>query len=124
MHFRFLALAIPFAVLSPLTASAQAYVPTSTNAARAYHHFLTSPYSFRTFSSLSSAYPVQRVTPYGIESSFVGPVYVHQRITPFGFESYTSPPPPNLTVVRYPHRAYYPPPVYVSPYPPPGPRGR
>src|SRR5262245_51185101 len=83
----FLALTVAgfLAVLLPGRSLAQDYVPTSPNAARAYHHFLTSPYSFRTFSSGSAPYTLEGYTPYGYERYVVGPSYIHQRITPYGF---------------------------------------
>jgi hypothetical protein len=75
----------PFAVPAP----AYAPPPVSYNYARAYRHFLTSPYTYRTFSSLSPGYVTSEVTPYGYQWTFVGPAYTHQRITPRGFEGYS-----------------------------------
>jgi len=60
----------------------------SYNYARAYHHFLTSPYSYRTFSSLSPGRGSQYLTPYGSEGYYRQPGYEQQRITPYGYESY------------------------------------
>lgn len=61
---------------------------TSYNYNRAYNRFLSSPYSYRTFSSLSPSRGVEYFTPYGREGYFREPGYQHQRITPYAFESY------------------------------------
>jgi hypothetical protein len=89
----------------PAAAPAYAPPPVSFNYARAYQHFLTSPYSYRTFSSLSPAYVTSGFTPYGYQWTFVGPVYTHQRITPRGFEGYSVMPGSRTDIVA--------PPVYV-----------
>jgi len=55
---------------------------------RAYRHFLSSPYSFRTFSSLGQGYRVDTVTPFSSASFYREPGYEHQRISPRGLERY------------------------------------
>ena len=107
--------------LDPALPPARAYgpPPVSYNYARAYRHFLNSPYSYRTFSSLSPGYVTSGYTPYGYQWTFVGPGYTQQRITPRGFEGYTVTPGSRLDTVS--------PPVFVPAYPgpygsvPPGP---
>ncbi|MGE3804232.1 MAG: hypothetical protein AB7K24_06130 [Gemmataceae bacterium] len=58
------------------------------NRARAYRHFLNSPYSYRTYSAFPPATGYQSVGPFSAEGLNVDPGYIHQRITPRGFESY------------------------------------
>jgi hypothetical protein len=82
--------------------------PVSPNFARAYQHFLNSPYSYRTFSSLSPGYVTSGYTPYGYQWTFVDPTYTHQRITPHGFEWYATPPSSRTYTVS--------PPVFMPPY--------
>jgi hypothetical protein len=93
--------------------------PVSPNFARAYQHFLNSPSSYRTFSSLSPGYVTSGYTPYGYQWTVVDPVYTHQRITPRGFESYNTPPSSRTYTVTPP--VFMPP--YIRPYGyyPPGP---
>jgi len=55
---------------------------------RAYRHFLSSPYSFRTFSSLGQGYRVDAFTPFSSQSFYREPGYEHQRISPRGLERY------------------------------------
>jgi hypothetical protein len=55
---------------------------------RAYSHFLSSPYSFRTFSSLGQGYRVDTFTPFSSQSFYREPGYEHQRISPRGLERY------------------------------------
>jgi hypothetical protein len=100
--------------VKPPPAPAQAYgpPPVSYNYARAYRHFLNSPYSYRTFSSQSPGYATFNDTPYGYQWTVVGPSYTHQRITPHGFEGYTVPPASVTYTVR---------PAMIVPAYPPGP---
>jgi hypothetical protein len=58
------------------------------NYARAYRHFLSSPYSARTFSSFGPGYQVETYYPGASQSHYREPSYEHQRITPRGFEHY------------------------------------
>src|SRR5262245_3689957 len=61
----------------------------SYNFERAYRHFLTSPYAYRTFSSLRSGFSAATgVYPFGEETTYLEPSVLRQRITPRGFESY------------------------------------
>ena len=89
--------------------SAQEPWPYSYNAARAYFHFLTSPYSYRTYSGTVIPYRVDVYTPYSYERFATGPGYVHQRITPRGFESYYAAPSWSYRVMPYPFVYVYPP---------------
>ncbi len=54
----------------------------------AYRHFLTSPYSYRTYSAYPSGYGERWVTPFGVEGYAVEPGYLHERITPRGYQSF------------------------------------
>lgn len=61
----------------------------SYNFERAYRHFLTSPYPYRTFSSLRPGFSAATgVYPFGEETIYQEPSVLRQRITPRGFESY------------------------------------
>ena len=82
--------------------SAQVPGPYSYDTARAYSHFLTSPYSYRTYSATVMPYRVEAYTPYSHERFTTGPGYIHQRITPHGFESYYTAPSWSYRVTRYP----------------------
>jgi hypothetical protein len=55
---------------------------------RAYRQFLTSPYSFRTYSHIGSGYAAEGYTPYGWERLERGPAYRHEEITPYGLRGY------------------------------------
>ena len=77
--------------------------------ARAYRHFLNSPYRTRTYSSFTPGYVVGGITPYGYEQAWRGSGYLHQRISPRGFESYRVVPPRGGSVTV---------PGVVVPYPP------
>jgi hypothetical protein len=91
--------------------SAQVPGPYSYNTARAYSHFLTSPYSYRTYSATVMPYRVEAYTPYSHERFATGPGYVHQRITPHGFESYYAAPSWSYRVT------YLPGPIVLRPVP-------
>jgi hypothetical protein len=113
---------IPAAALALLTltaAEAPAQGPdySSYNYQRAYRHFLNSPYSYRTFSSLSPGYASSGYTPYGFESTYVSPGYERQEIGPYPgqFRYYRAPRYQSRTLIPYPPPYY--PPVYVNPYP-------
>jgi hypothetical protein len=102
------------------SSSAQERWPYSSNAARAYYHFLTSPYSYRTYSGPVMPYRVDVFTPYGYERFAAGPGYVHQRITPHGFESYYAAPSWSYRVTPYPFvYGYAPQPVELRAVPAP-----
>jgi hypothetical protein len=99
--------------------------PMSPNFARAYRHFLNSPYSYRTLSSQTPVYVTSLAVPslstpypYGYYRwTFVDPAYTHLRITPRGFEGYTVTPgsrtytvSPAWFMTTYPQPyGYYPP---------------
>jgi hypothetical protein len=93
---------------APAPARGYGSPPVSPNYARAYQHFLNSPYSYRTFSSLSPGYVTSGYTPYGYQWTYVDPVYTHQRITPRGFEWYNTTPGSRTYTVT--------PPVFMPPY--------
>jgi hypothetical protein len=84
----------------------------SFNAQRAYRQFLTSPYSFRTYSGGYPGFSVSRFTPFGYERYAQGPGYVHQEITPRGFTAYRVDPGRERVVVPYVPRVYVPIVVY------------
>ena len=81
---------------TPAVASAQPPPPGGTfpsyNYGRAYRHFLNSPYSYRSFSSLGAGSAGQTWTPFGVQGYYVDPGYEHQRITPYGYERHTTVP--------------------------------
>jgi hypothetical protein len=91
--------------------------PVDYTTARAYHHFLTSPYSYRTYSRSFPGYTVEGYTPYGYERVTRDPGYLHERITPYGFERYRVVPGYHATVVVPAVGPYYGPP-YAPAYPP------
>jgi hypothetical protein len=76
--------------------------PMTYNQARAYYHFLNSPYSYRAYYGASPAYVTAGFTPYGYEVTAVGPVYWDQRITPRGFTSYHTLPATAHILILYP----------------------
>jgi hypothetical protein len=97
------------ALASAKPSSGQQPWPSSSNAVRAYYHFLTSPYPYRTYSGSVMPYRVDAYTPYGYERLATGPGYVHQRITPHGFESYYAAPSWSYRVTPYPFVYVFPP---------------
>jgi hypothetical protein len=113
------AAALAFLAVLPAQATAQGPDYASYNYQRAYRHFLSSPYSFRTFSSLSPGYGSAGYTPYGFESTYVSPGYERQQIGPYPgqFEYYRVPRYESRTFIPYPPVRYYPP-VYLNPYGP------
>jgi hypothetical protein len=92
------ALALVLALAAPNSARAQlwwSYQPNrydyaaAWNFNRAYHHFMASPYSFRTYSTTTPGYAASSYTPYyGYQAYVVGPGYVNQQITPYGYQGY------------------------------------
>jgi hypothetical protein len=59
------------------------------NAARAYRHFLNSPYSYRTYSTTSPGYVAEGPTPYGGYVRFWRtPGYLNERITTHGYQRF------------------------------------
>ena len=80
----------------------------SYNYERAYRHFLNSPYSYRTFSSLGTGSAGQAWTPFGVQGYYVDPSYEHQRVTPYGFERYTTfPGYGGYTATPFSYSSYY-----------------
>jgi hypothetical protein len=54
---------------------------------RAYHHFMASPYTSRTFSTTTPGYVMNYPTPYyGYQSYYTGPGYINQAATPYGYQ--------------------------------------
>jgi hypothetical protein len=102
----------------PAAAPAQD-LPMTYNQARAYRHFLTSPYSYRTYSGMTPGYVVEEFTPYGYEKYARGPVYFQHRITPRGYESHYLAPPETGFRIGPPVFGPFPPPGYGNPYGPP-----
>jgi hypothetical protein len=100
----------------PAAAPAQEPVPMTYNQARAYRHFLTSPYSYRTYSGTTPGFAVEGFTPFGYEGYARGPGYFQHRITPRGYESYYLAPPETGFRIRPPAFAPYPMPGYGYPY--------
>jgi hypothetical protein len=82
----------------------------SYNAYRAYRHFLTSPYSFRTYSGTIPGYEAGGYTRYGFQWYGQPPGYFRQEITPRGFSSYQFVPPGRGFILT---------PILPPPYPPP-----
>jgi hypothetical protein len=85
------------------------------NRARAYRHYLTSPYSFRTYSDLGAARAWGYDTPLESGRFWQSPYYYHEEMSPRG--RWTSAVPPRVEgyVMTRPVIIY--PPAY--PYPPP-----
>ena len=101
-------------LVRPTTAPAQD-LPMTYNPARAYRHFLTSPYSYRTYSGTTPGYAVEGFTPFGYEGYARGPGYFQHRITPRGYESYYAVPPEAGFRIGPPAFAPYPVPGYGPP---------
>ena len=81
----------------------------------AYRHFLTSPYSFRTYSSMGSARSWGYDTPFESGRFEQTPGYYHEEIAPWGRWASGVTPEVHGYVI---HRPVYPP-VFVPVYPPP-----
>jgi hypothetical protein len=103
--------ALTLLALTPAESPAQGPDYASYNYQRAYRHFLNSPYSFRTFSSLSPGYASSGYTPYGYESVYVSPGYERQEIGPRQgqYRYYRAPRYASRTVIPYAPEPYYPP---------------
>jgi hypothetical protein len=88
------ALALTLAAPNPLRAQAWGYQPkpydyaAAWNFNRAYHHFLSSPYAVRRYSTTTPGYAMNYYSPFVYQGSYTGPGYVNQQITPYGFQAY------------------------------------
>ena len=111
---RFLSAGVLTAALLPLPAFGQP--PYAEEAVSpAYRHFLTSPYSFRTYSYLGSGHAWGYNTP--LESAYFRstPGYYHEEIGPVGRWSYTVPSRVQGYVVQRAPAEYVP--LWPAPYP-------
>ena len=88
---------------------------------RLYHYYLTSPYSYRTYSSLGSARAWGYDTPYESGRFYEPPGYYHEETTPSGRWSHAVIPPVEGRIIHRPVVVYPPDwaPSYSYPYPPP-----
>ena len=100
-------------------AAAPAQDPYGGDVSPAYRHFLTSPYSYRTYSYLGSGRAWGYDTPLESGRFYQTPDYYHEEIAPSGRWSYQAPVIVNGYVVRRPLIVY--PPVWAAPYPYPPP---
>jgi hypothetical protein len=111
---RFLLVAVFAAALLPLPASAQP--PYADEAVSpAYRHFLTSPYSFRTYSYLGSGRAWGYDTPLESAHFQATPGYYHEEIGPTGRWSYVVPSRVQGYVVQRAPAVYAP--LWPAPYP-------
>ncbi len=85
------------------------------NLARAYRHFITSPYRTRTWSGTVPGYAAGFSNPLEYGTVWRAPGYVHMRISPRGSEGYFIPGQEGMTVIR--PTVIYPPPWAFSPFP-------
>lgn len=60
--------------------------PMTLNETRAYHHFLTSPSSYKTWTSLRAGYSTVSGDPWIYVARWVEPSYTRRMITPRGYE--------------------------------------
>jgi hypothetical protein len=93
-----LALAAPGAARAQAPAAPPPEADYTTN--RAYCHFLTSPYSYRTYSASRPAYTVEGYSPLGYERISRDTGYLHERFTPRGYERFEVVPGYRGTVIR------------------------
>lgn len=78
---------------APATAQVPGEVPVQGKTySPAYHHFLNSTYTYRTFTALSPGYSSYNASPFSYQSFYVEPGYLHQRISPSGFEHFQAVP--------------------------------
>jgi hypothetical protein len=85
------------------------------NLARAYHHFMTSPYRTRTWSGTVPGYAAPFSTPLEYGTAWRAPGYLHVRISPRGSEGYFIPGQEGITVLR--PAVIYLPPWAFAPFP-------
>jgi hypothetical protein len=109
-------LSIATTLLLLLASGASAQFPYEDNASRAYRHYLNSPYSMRTYSSLEPGHSWSYTTPLERGRFWETPSYYHERMSPRGREAYGVPPVQGGYIERRPLIVY--PPVYVYPPPP------
>ena len=89
------------------------------NRERAYRHFLTSPYSFRTYSDLGSGRSWGYDTPVESGRFWQTPGYYHEEVSPYGTWNYEIPPRVEGYIVPRPRVIYSPVLRPALPYPPP-----
>lgn len=99
-------------------AGAQEPAPDYVLPGRLYHYYLTSPYSFRTYSSLGSARSWGFDTPYESSHYYQPPGYYHEETTPYTRWGHAVIPPTEGQTYHRPVVVYPPYPGYY-PYPPP-----
>jgi hypothetical protein len=76
---------------------------------RAYHHFMSSPYTLRSYSTTTPGYAMNYYSPFGYQGYYTGPGYINQQITPYGFQSYYGVPAPGgYNVTPYANYSYTP----------------
>jgi hypothetical protein len=98
-------------------AGAQAQDPyTDPNISPAYRHFLTSPYSFRTYSHIGSGRSWGYDSPFESSRFYQTPGYYHEEISPHGRWSYEVPSRVEGYVRPRPVVVY--PPVFIPAYSP------
>jgi hypothetical protein len=85
------------------------------NVSPAYRHFLTSPYSYRTYSYLGSGRSWGYNTPFESGRFYQAPGYYHEEISPRGGWSYAIVPRVEGYVTPRPVVVYRP--IYEPPYP-------
>jgi hypothetical protein len=112
---------ISAAAVMAASAGAQEPYPDYVLPGRLYHYYLTSPYSFRTYSSLGSARAWSYDTPYESGRFYQPPGYYHEEISPAGRWGSGIVPPVEGQITRRPVVVYAPvwPPPYPFPSPPP-----
>jgi hypothetical protein len=88
------------------------------NTARAYHHYLTSPYTVKAYSALDSGRAWGYDTPLESGRFWRTPGYYHEMVTPYGREVYGVPSWTGGYVVPRPVLVYPVPVVPGYPYPP------
>ena len=107
------ALLLAGALLAPQAHAQDPYVVYDVSPA--YRHFLTSPYSYRTYSNLGSGRSWGYDTPFESGRFYQTPGYYHEEISPYARWSYQVPPRVEGYVV--PRAVVVYPPVWAAPYP-------
>jgi len=96
-------------------AAAQGPQPDYVLPGRLYHYYQTSPYSFKTYSSLGSARAWGYDTPDESGRFYQPPGYYHEETTPYGRWGHAVVPPVEGQIMHRPVLAY--PPAWAAPYP-------
>ncbi len=97
-------------------AGAQSPVPLTYNQGRAMNQFLTSQYSYRTYSGTTPGFYYEVATPYGSEWVSRGYGYARLRITPWGTDGVQYIPPTRYEFVPADQLVIYPPVPTLVPY--------